>query len=153
MENTQLEHKMNQMIRHGYVTARDEAKHRVQVQLKDTVNAALTTKFLPVLVPRASANLDYDLPDVGDEVVVLFAANGLEQGYVLGAIYGKQQPPVASGDKTHRKFKDGTTLEYDRGAHKLDYEVKGDVNIHATGSMTLKADGGFIIQGATINLN
>ena len=53
-------------------------------------------------------------------------------------MYGKQSPPVQSGDKWHRKFKDGTYLEYDREQHKLVADVKGDVEITTTGSVTGK---------------
>lgn len=135
-----------QSIRLGTVTARDAAHLRVQVRCADTVTAPLVTDWLPVLVPRACGDCQYDLPDVGDAVLCLFLPHGREAGFVLGSFYSGGVPPVADGDRWHRQFRDGTTLEYDRKAHKLTADVKGDVAITATGSVTgritgaLKAD-------------
>ena len=56
-------------------------------------------------------------------------------------MYGKQMPPVQYGDRWHRNFADCTTVEYDRGSHKLTADVKGDADVSATGSVTMKADG------------
>ncbi|MBD5640941.1 MAG: phage baseplate assembly protein V, partial [Desulfovibrio sp.] len=96
---------------------------------------------LPVLCPRACEDMQYDLPDIGDQVLCLFLPYGLEQGFVIGAMYGKKAPPVQSGDKWHRVFKDGTTLEYDRAEHKLTANVQGDVELVATGNVTMQAQG------------
>ena len=115
--------KMSKMIRVGFVNARQPEKMRVKVTVRDTTGAQLVTDWLPVLCPRASGDMQYDLPDIDDQVLCLFLPYGLEQGFVVGAMYGKQTPPVQSGDKWHRTFSDGTMLEYDRGAHKLSVNV------------------------------
>ena len=153
MNDRQLQDAMSQMIRVGFVTARQPETHRVQVRFPDTTTQALTSDWLPALVPRASADLAFDLPDIGDQVLCLFLPHGHEQGFVVGSMYGKQTPPVADAEKQHRTYKDGTTMEYDRAAHKLSKEIKGDIEIHATGQITLKADGEFVIQGANVRIN
>ena len=153
MTPEQLTGALAQIIRVGFVTARQPEKHRVQVQCRDTVTSALTTDWLLVLTPRASADLHYDLPDIGDQVLCLFLPIGLERGFVVGSMYGKQEPPVKDAEKTHRTFKDGTVLEYDRAKHVLTGEVKGDVMLHATGNITLIADGTFIVRGANTYIN
>ena len=132
----QLCDRMAQMIRVGFVNARQPETMRVKVTLKDTTTAELVTDWLPVLCPRACADMHYDLPDIGDQVLCLFLPYGLEQGFVIGSMYGKRTPPVQSGDKWHRVFRDGTILEYDRAAHKLTANVKGDVDITTTGNIT-----------------
>ena len=137
-----------QAIRVGFVTARQPEKMRVQVELRDTVTHPLTSAWLPVLCPRASGDLAYDLPDVGDQVLCLFLPYGLEQGFVVGAMYGASSPPVSSGDKWHRKFSDGTVLEYDRAAHKLTAQVQGDVVITASGSVQANVTGGVSVDSA-----
>lgn len=151
MTDEQITAKLSQIIRVGFVNARDEAKMRVKVTVPDTVGKELVTDFLPVLCPRACEDMQYDLPDIGDQVLCLFLAYGLEQGFVLGAMYGKATPPVQSGDKWHRKFKDGTFLEYDRAEHKLIANVQGDVEITATGNVTQTVEGnvGMQSQGPT----
>lgn len=141
MTDDQLTDRMAQMIRVGFVNARQPEKMRVKVTVPDTTGAELVTDFLPVLCPRACGDMQYDLPDVGDQVLCLFLSYGLEQGFVLGAMYGKQNPPVQSGDKWHRKFRDGTFLEYDRERHKLVANVRGDVEITATGNLDAKVEG------------
>lgn len=137
-----------QTIRVGFVTARQPETMRVQVELKDTVTQPLVSAWLPVLCPRASGDLAYDLPDVGDQVLCLFLPYGLEQGFVVGAMYGKASPPVTSGDKWHRKFSDGTVLEYDRAAHKLTAQVQGDVMVTASGSVQAEATGDVSVSSA-----
>ena len=149
----QCEHRMNQLIRTGFVVAQDANKHRVRVELRDTVTNQLVSQFLPVLIPRASSDLHYDLPDIGDQVLCLFGGNGLEQGYVVGSMYGKQKPPVGDANKVHRKFKDGSTIEYDRESHKLTANINGDIDIHATGQINIKADGEIIINGQNVRIN
>ena len=144
--NTQMtQDKMDQIVRVGYVVGRQPEKMRVRVELPDTVTSPLVTAWLPVLCRRACEDMAYDLPDIGDQVLCIFLPIGLEQGFVAGSMFGKQSPPVASPDKCHRTFKDGTFIEYDRGEHKLTADVKGDVVITATGSVT--------VTGKTIQLN
>jgi phage baseplate assembly protein V len=146
MTDEQITDRMAQMIRVGFVNARQPEKMRVKVTVPDTTGAELVTDFLPVLCPRACEDMQYDLPDVGDQVLCLFLPYGLEQGFVIGAMYGKQAPPVQSGDKWHRKFKDGTWLEYDREQHKLVANVQGNVEITATGNVDAKVEGNVSTQ-------
>lgn len=141
MNDDQIMAKLSQIIRVGVVNARQPEKMRVKVTIPDTVDKPLITDFLPVLCPRACEDMQYDLPDIGDQVLCLFLAYGLEQGFVIGAMYGKQAPPVQSGDKWHRLFKDGTWLEYDREEHKLVANVQGDVEITATGNIKAELEG------------
>lgn len=141
-----------QTIRVGFVTARQPEKMRVQVELRDTVTQPLSSAWLPVLCPRASGDLAYDLPDVGDQVLCLFLPYGLEQGFVLGAMYGKANPPVSSGDKWHRRFQDGTVLEYDRVAHKLTAKVQGDVAVTATGDVSVSSAASLTLMAPAMQL-
>lgn len=141
-----------QTIRVGFVTARQPEKMRVQVELRDTVTQPLSSAWLPVLCPRASGDLVYDLPDVGDQVLCLFLPYGLEQGFVVGAMYGKASPPVASGDKWHRRFQDGTVLEYDRAAHKLTAQVQGDVAVKATGDVSVSSAASLTLMAPAMQL-
>lgn len=149
MSEEQLRDTLAQMVRVGFVSARQPEKMRVRVELRDTVTASLVTDWLPVLCPRACGDLAYDLPDVGDQVLCLFLGYGLEQGFVLGAMYGKADPPVSSDDICQRRFQDGTVLEYDRAAHKLTAQVRGDVAVTATGSVQVDVTGAAGVSSAT----
>ncbi len=139
MTNNQILDLMAQMIRVGFVNARQPEKMRVKVTLRDTTGGELITDWLPVLCPRASQDMQYDLPDTGDQVLCLFLSYGLEQGFVVGSMYGKQTPPVQSGDKFHRTFSDGATIEYDRASHALSADIPGTATIKCANSITLEA--------------
>ena len=72
---------------------------------------------------------------------------------MLGSMYGAQMPPVSSGDKFHRTFSDGTTLEYDRAAHKLRASVRGDVEASVTGNVEVTLQGnGKVTAGGALEL-
>lgn len=155
MELEQVVDLLAQCIRLGTVTGRDAATLRVQVTCADTVTAALVTDWLPVLVPRANEDRQYDLPDMGDRVLCLFLPHGREAGFVLGSLYSGDAPPVQDGDKWHRVFKDGTTLEYDRKANRLAAVIKGSgiLEVECDGPADLKAKGPVLVQSdATITL-
>ncbi len=127
----------------GTVSAVDEKTQRVRVRLPDLDN--LRTNWLPVLTRKSLRDKDYWLPDVGEQVAVLLDGRG-EDGIVLGAIFSSADPvPVASRDKRHVRFDDGTTVEYDRAAHKLKIYCVGDIEIEAAGNLRLR--------GARIDLN
>ena len=157
-----LKDSLDHIIRVGRVVGREEGSLRVRVEVPDTTTGALTSYSLQVLTPRAKEDMVYDLPDIGDQVVSLFMPNGKEVGFVLGSMYpDTQQPPVGSGDKWHRTFKDGTTLEYDRDKHELTAVVKGradvkaDKDIKATAGTTIEAQASDFIslKAPTIKLS
>lgn len=121
----------------GIVTQVDEAKHRVKVRIPDLDD--METHWLPVQVGASFGNQDYGLPDEETQVALLLDSRG-ENGLVLGAVYSEADPPpVQSKDKWHKRFKDGTSLEYDRASHVLTVDVKGEVRIKATGEIKIEA--------------
>ena len=131
-----------QVIRVGKVTARNAELHKVQVKVADTCGAPLITDFLPVLAQRTVNDCEYDLPDIGQDVVVIFMPNGLESGFVLGGFYNtNQRPNQTTPDIYQHSFKDGTFLQYDRSAHVLTADVKGDIVVKATGNADINVTG------------
>jgi phage baseplate assembly protein V len=123
-----LEAVVNQMVRQGVVSSVNDGAATVRVKIPDADNTV--SKELPVLFRKTQDNKDYDLPDVGEQVVCLFLPNGLEQGFVLGSPYSSvDMPPVSNRDKKHYAFSDGTWVEYDRKEHKLTGVIKGDVDL------------------------
>ncbi|WP_297889743.1 phage baseplate assembly protein V [Sulfurihydrogenibium sp.] len=132
------------MIKVGKVVAVDEKTCRCRVQLED--NDGVVTYWLPIIVNKSQKDKFYWLPDIGEEVLCAFLEHGIEQGFVLGAIYNeKDTVPVVSKDKYHIRFEDGTTIEYDRKSHKLSINCVGDVEIVAQGNIK--------IVGTRIDLN
>ncbi|MBS1186678.1 MAG: phage baseplate assembly protein [Burkholderiaceae bacterium] len=124
-------------LKFGTVSAVDEETMRVRVRLPDLDN--LRTDWLPVGVRKSKDDKDYWLPDIGEHVAVLLDGNG-EDGVVLCAIYSEADAvPVKSRDKWHRRFKDGTTIEYDRSTHKLSISCVGDIELASATHISLKA--------------
>jgi phage baseplate assembly protein V len=135
------------MIRLGKVVAIDEAKAKVRVQIEDADQ--VVTFWLPVLQQKAQDDKFYRLPDIGELVVCGFYSDDWDTGIVLGSIYNEiDLPPVSSKDKVHIRFKDGTELEYDRAQHKLKANIKGDVELKATGRADIETQGQIYIKSA-----
>jgi phage baseplate assembly protein V len=143
-----LSEKVHNMVRAGTVSAVDEAAGTVRVAFAD--RDGTVSYNLPVLVPQTKANKDYWIPDVDEQVLCVFLPRGMEQGFVVGALYSEaDKTPVADQDKRHLLFSDGTWLEYDRAAHKLTANVQGDVDLLATGKINVQADGDIIAESKT----
>lgn len=148
-----LESSLAELIRVGTVTGRIETSHRLRVEFADTTTAPVTTAELQCIVRRAKEDKEYDLPDIGDQVLCIFLPNGKETGFVIGSMYGAESPPVSSGDKWHRTFKDGTVLEYDRAAHKLLADVKGSAEVKTTGEATYSSQVKVTVAAPNIIMN
>ena len=129
----------------GFVVSTNPEKVTVRVQFPDLED--LISHDLQVVQRKTREDKDYWIPDIGEEVVCRFRGNGLECGFVDGALYNDiDKPPVADQDKRHIAFKDGTWLEYDRAAHKLTAYVKGQIDITAEGNITAKAKGNVTLE-------
>lgn len=112
----------------GYVSAVDEATGRARVKVEDL---GIETFWLAILQSRVAEDQAADWIDVGDFVAVL-GDEKLEQGVILGAIYSeKNPPPIDTKDKWHRKFKDGTVIEYDRSTSTLLIEGPTQITVKA----------------------
>ncbi|MGO1073236.1 phage baseplate assembly protein V [Lysobacter sp. CA199] len=124
-------------LRFGFVTDIDAAAVCVRVRFPDYDD--FRSAWLPVLVPKSQNDKHFALFDLDEHVAVLLDARG-EDGLVLGAIYSEaDRPPVQSADKHHVRFADGSTVEYDRAAHRLTVQAVGDVLVESATQITLKA--------------
>ena len=124
----------------GLVTAVDARRGWARVSLPEYDN--LETAFLPVLQRRTHRDKALDLPDVGEQVVILLDFRG-EDGAILGAVWSDADPvPQPEGpDVDVRRYADGTVLRYDRAAHKLTAEVQGEISVACTGRADVTAQG------------
>ena len=147
-----LEAAVNQIIRQGIVTATYPDRGTARVMLPDA--DGMVTKELPVVSQRTSANQSYDMPDVDEHVICIFLPNGFELGFILGALYSTADPvPVSAQDKKHYRFKDESFFEYDRKAHALTINIKGRVDIHADGELTIDSGEHIKLTAPRIDLN
>lgn len=129
----------------GQVTARDPATCRVRVTFAEA--DALVSGWLPVLQPKTLRDRAYWLPDLGEHVACLLDVDA-EDGVVLGALYSAADPvpPIdgraPDGEAWHVGMADGTTLTYDRVAHRLAIAIPGPgaaLTIQVNGPVTVDA--------------
>lgn len=118
------------MNRIGIVTAYDRTFYKVRVHLPDL---GIVTGWLPVAVNRATYNKEYNLPDIGEEVVCAFLSDtGVEDGVVLCCLYNKHdKPPTDDEDMWMVTFKDGAKISYNRRTHTLIANIPGTATITA----------------------
>ena len=132
---------LSNLIRVGTVTSLIEGDARARVVFEDRDNTE--SYDLLVLVKNTKDNQDYWMPDVDEQVLCLFLPIGIEQGFILGSYYTKLNPrPASSANVRKVKFKDGTVIEYDRESRRLLADVKGDIELKATGNLTASIEGG-----------
>jgi phage baseplate assembly protein gpV len=118
-------------FRLGIVAVQDVSAGRVRVTFDEFDQ--MLSYWLPVVASKTQNDKLYWLPDVGEQVVCLMDARD-EAGVVLGAIYSQiDTTPVQSADKFHLGFKDGASIEYDRGAHVLALTFQDETSIKYDG--------------------
>lgn len=81
---------------------------------------------LPIMQRNSMGNRDYQMPDIGEDVLCLFRSDGFEDGVIIGSFYaGDVEPPETTADRRTVVFKDGTRICYDRAAHTLTVTIAG----------------------------
>lgn len=139
-------------IRVGEVASTNPQKGTVRVKFPDM--DGVISYDLQVIQRKTKRDRDYWMPDIGDQVVCSFMGNGLECGFVEGAVYSDEDPPpVECQDKRHIAYADGTWCEYDRKEHKLKVHVAGDIDVFAEGAIHIKAQGVVFVNGRQVRLN
>lgn len=135
-----LSQRVANIIRVGVVSSVDPAAGTARVFFDyqdDTVSYDL-----PVMTRNTKDNQDYWMPDVGEQVTCLFLPIGVEAGFILGSFYSAAATtPVASQDKRHVAFKDGSLFEFDRSNGKLLISVRGDADLIVDGNLNAEVGG------------
>lgn len=129
-------------IRVGRVTEVDPATRRAKLRV-----AGLDTDWLPWGVARAGGTRTASAPTVGEQRLVFSPYGDTAQAIIGPAIYQDDfDAPTDSADVEATVFPDGTRVEYDAAAHKLQIDVAGDAlvvinckqaTVKATTSVTL----------------
>lgn len=131
----ELERKLENMMRLGTVDQVSGKRCRVK-------SGKLLTGWLPWFTQRAGDDSDWWPVEVGEQVMILSPGGDLSHGYVLPAINSTDRPPPSTNHNQRViRFEDGTTLSYDKVAHKLSAFVKGDVDLFLDGNLQADAGG------------
>jgi len=148
----ELERKMANLIRVGTIESLDETNARVQVRFGNIVTA-----WIPWLTQRAGPDANWWAPEIGEQVLVMSPSGDFNLGVALPAIYQTAYPaPAATKDKQVVKWSDGSSLTYDRAAHKWSLVVPNaaaEVDVTTGGKINLVATGKVTISGSEIDLN
>ena len=144
---------LKNLIRVGVVSSINPLNGTARVVFHE--KEGLVSGDLQIIYRTTFKNKDYQMPDIDEQVVCIFLENGLEQGFILGAVYSETDvTPANSGDKWVKKFSDGTGIEYDRSAHKLTASVNGTAEItanHTTINGDVTINGTLILSGINMN--
>lgn len=112
----------------GHITNID-SNGRAAVLLPELDN--WVTDFMPLIKSKSKNDKENDPLCIDEEVAVLFD-DEKQHGVILGAINTDSSPLVISDrNKVYRTFKDATHIEYDKAAHVVKADIKGEVNITA----------------------
>lgn len=140
-ELSDLRRRFANLIRTGTIASVDYATARARVSI-----GQLLTAPLPWIASRAGETKEWNAPTVGEQVIILSPCGDLAQGVIIPAIYSTANPANGDAATIHRTtYKDGTVVEYDAAAHKLNATVNGSAEIEAT-TITLK--GAITLDGA-----
>lgn len=138
LNSADLHHRLSRIITCGKVAEVDYQTARVKVTMGEW-----TTTWLPWVTSRASNNIDWNAPEIDEQVIILSPSGDIAQGVVIGSVYQGEQTEFISDiaaqsrSNVHRiKYQDGTTIEYDRENHRLKADVQGDVEIAITKNLT-----------------
>lgn len=108
----------------GEVSSIDPARCTARVIFDD--ENSMVTYDLPIMQRNSLGNRDYQMPDIGEDVLCLFRSDGFEDGVIIGSFYaGDVEPPETTANRRTVVFKDGTRICYDRAAHTLTVTIAG----------------------------
>lgn len=108
----------------GEVSSIDPARCTARVIFDD--ENSMVSYDLPIMQRNSYGNCDYQMPDIGEDVLCLFRSDGFEDGVIIGSFYaGDVEPPETTADRRAVVFKDGTRICYDRAAHTLTVTIAG----------------------------
>lgn len=121
------------IVRVGVINSINPQEGTVKVLFPDKDD--IVSDNLPLL------NHEYNMPNIGDQVICLFLGNGLEQGFCLGSFYSSVLKPPATNENIYKKKLDNATfVEYDKESKVLKVNVE-EVEIKINkGKVTVKAD-------------
>lgn len=130
----ELHRQLYNLVKIGTVHSVNYQANTARVEFGEVV-----TDFLPWTTTRSAGNRTYDSLEVGEQVVVLTPPGGAS-GIIIATLNQTAYPaPDHSADIQKTIYKDGSSVTYDRAAHVLTVDVKGDAKIVTTGNIQAKA--------------
>lgn len=150
-EAEELRRRMQSMIRLGFVSEIHESNNLIKVKHGD-----LETPFIRWFSSSAGETIDYRCPSLNEQCVLLnFASgnNGSQTVALIGLFSDKYPAPSLKANEILRVYPDGSKVLYDKDAHKLTIDVKGETEIKTTGKTVVNAGDVVSVNGSKIHLN
>ena len=163
-----LKEMLGNMFRVGVVHSINPVKCTARVTFPD--DDEIVSHDLQILHRNTYRNKDYNMPDIGEDVLCLFLSSGLAEGFILGSVYaGEITPTENTEDKRTVVFSDGSRFSYDRKTHQFDAQIEGttikanrqdievntpnDVKVTAANTVTITGTNNVIVntKNATVN--
>ncbi len=118
---------------------------------EDDNEAGYTTDWLPMLFMHTLGDTEA-ITLKKDTQVKLLMKDDRRDGVILGAIYSETDtvPSEANENTWVKKFEDGTVLVYDKQAHKLTADIKGDIEVTASGKLDADISGDTTIKAPRV---
>lgn len=122
-ENEEILDLLKSIIRVGEIHSVNHANATARVHFPDDDD--LVSYDMQILHRNTLKNKDYNMPDIGEDVLCLCLPSGLASGFILGSVYaGDITPPENDGDKRTVIFDDGSRFSYDRKTHQFDAQIE-----------------------------
>jgi phage baseplate assembly protein V len=144
--------------RTGVVVDRRSGKTGPQVRVH-YADRGVTSAWLAVGQRNTIGSQDFNLPRLGEQVIVQHLANGPERGVVVGCLFNERvsSPVPDNPDDRQVIFDDGTLVNYDPGAKRMTIVAAGamdttavEINFTASGNVTITAAEIFLKGNVTI---
>lgn len=112
----------NRLIMIGTVSSINATTASARVVFEDRDN--MVSGELPILFTRAHGMRIYAMPKPGEQVTCVFLANGLEEGFIVGAYYDEEHPPPVTDESIKViEFENGDYIKYQDGHMEINCEI------------------------------
>ena len=145
------------LVRVGRVSSVNTARATARVVFADRDN--LVSMELPVLQGSVQGARAYLLPAVGEHVLCLFLGTGVEQGFIVGALYDRDNPPPVSGQVIYLRVAADCFVLINKSTKQVVVSTSGQVSITAAGGVQIAGNvsvsgnlnvGGNVNAGGTV---
>lgn len=130
----------------------DDSKADVRILFPDRED--FISKPGPVIQRSGGGKRSYDVPRVGQSVLVARLPGAVEENFVLGSFYTTADPPpITDPNMDYIEYDDGSVVSFDPKTATMTWMIKGPINLTATGGpITLTTDGQCTITAPEIKL-
>lgn len=136
-ETAEQRRQTSNFIRLGTVAEVDVAQACIRVKTGE-----LLSDWIPWLVPRTGATIEWSAPSVGEQGIVLCPEGDTTGAVFLRGLYSDAVPAPSQSASEHLvRYADGTSVQYNTTSHAL------NINMASGGNVTLTADAGVTING------